>query len=146
MKPTLVLILILLVLVVVSCGGYALGQLGNDLDCECPAQEVGNGFPDSDSVREVKAGLSDLASALARIEGGDNPELTAQTLLRLQEYHSCWPKLMEGESRSDFSDSEEMAMTMVTFGTLLSLSVWSGESFPSDESFDEAMEKCANLQ
>ena len=94
---------------------------------------------------KVKAGLPDLASALAKIEGSDNPKKTAETYLRLQEFHTYWPKLMEGENRVDFSDSEEAAMTMVTFGMLLSLSTWNAEIVPFGERFDEAMERCTDL-
>ena len=113
MKPTLVLILILLILIVVSCGGYALGQLGKD----------------SDSVPEVKAGLSDLASAVAKI---DDEVTFDQAYGLLQDYHSCWPKLME-QNDPGFSDSKKMAMIMVTFGELLS------KHLSNVESLDDAM-------
>ena len=116
MKPIITLVSILAVLVVVSWGGYVLGQRG------------------AESVPEVKAGLSDLASAVAKIDGEVSPDEAYGLLLQ---YHECWPKLDVNDP--GFSDSEKMAMTMVTFGGLLSMN-------PSIlGSLDEAMQKCASL-
>lgn len=128
MKPTLVLISVLTALSLVSIIGYALGQLGKGPDCECPDQVA-------ESDQEMKAGLSDLASAFSKINGDIAPQEAYQLV---QEFQSCWPMMIEGQD-IEFTDSEETAVLTVGFGMLLSTWVMARGSI------DEAIEKCASL-
>ena len=87
----------------------------------------------AESVVEVRAGLSDLASAMVKIDG---EETTDEVYGMLLQYHECWQKL--GVDDPGFSESEKIAITMITFGGFLT------QPYGFDQ-LAEAVQRCEGM-
>ena len=98
MKPTIAIVVIVGVMVVMSWGGYVLGQRG--------------------AAVEVTVGMSDMASAMAKFTSRANDEegmafrevLTDEFYGLILRYHECWPKMKLNDIV--YTEKEKVVVTM----------------------------------